>query len=243
MLLRVNLTSFLVSFLTLCLWKKVNTAARMESNGLPGRIHISSETQELLVKAGKQSWIVKREELIDAKGKGLLQTAWLDFSAGGNQSPCGSSVSDNSVLEIDLALDTFQDNIDLDPKLMRLVDWNADILAGLLKQIVAHRRNAKHQRATLMSPAQHPSKALLETKVLTPMVIEEVAEIIELPEYASGRKVDLSKIELDAVVLKEILDYVKTICSMYHDNPFHNFEHVRLVFLDSLMSLGVASVT
>ena len=75
------------------------------------------------------------------------------------------------------------------------------------------------------------------------MVIEEVAEIIELPEYASGRKVDLSKIELDAVVLKEILDYVKTICSMYHDNPFHNFEHVRLVFLDSLMSLGVASVT
>ena len=49
----------------------VNTAARMESTGRAGRIHISQETAELLISSGKGAWLTKREDKIVAKGKGM----------------------------------------------------------------------------------------------------------------------------------------------------------------------------
>lgn len=55
----------------------MNTASRMESTGVPTKVQISEQTAELLIKAGKSSWFVPREEKITAKGKGLLQTHWL----------------------------------------------------------------------------------------------------------------------------------------------------------------------
>lgn len=51
----------------------MNTASRMESTGLAGKIQVSQETADLLVKAGKMSWITPREERIMAKGKGELR--------------------------------------------------------------------------------------------------------------------------------------------------------------------------
>jgi len=56
----------------------VNTASRMESKGEKGRIQVSESTAELLIAGGKQHWIQKRSDKILAKGKGELQTYWLD---------------------------------------------------------------------------------------------------------------------------------------------------------------------
>jgi hypothetical protein len=56
----------------------VNTASRMESKGEKGRIQVSEETAKLLIKAGKSHWIKERVDKIEAKGKGVLQTYWLD---------------------------------------------------------------------------------------------------------------------------------------------------------------------
>jgi Adenylate and Guanylate cyclase catalytic domain len=56
----------------------VNTAARMESTGERTKIQVSSETASLLMGAGKAHWVIPREEKIVAKGKGELQTYWLD---------------------------------------------------------------------------------------------------------------------------------------------------------------------
>lgn len=50
----------------------MNTAARMESNGVKGRIHVSEATMKELVKSGKESWIEPRDGLIVAKGKGKV---------------------------------------------------------------------------------------------------------------------------------------------------------------------------
>ena len=47
---------------------------RMESNGVPNRIHVSQETRDELVARGKGHWLVARPEKIFAKGKGDLQT-------------------------------------------------------------------------------------------------------------------------------------------------------------------------
>jgi hypothetical protein len=45
---------------------------------LDGRIHCSQATADQLTIAGKEHWLVKREDLIKAKGKGTMQTYWVD---------------------------------------------------------------------------------------------------------------------------------------------------------------------
>ena len=56
----------------------VNTASRMESTGVPGKIQASMATADLLVAAGKGAWIVPRDEEVEAKGKGMLKTVWVN---------------------------------------------------------------------------------------------------------------------------------------------------------------------
>lgn len=54
----------------------VNKAARMESTGSPGRIHVSQEFADTLRSSGKGKWLVPREDKIFAKGLGELSTFW-----------------------------------------------------------------------------------------------------------------------------------------------------------------------
>jgi class 3 adenylate cyclase len=69
----------------------VNTASRMESNGVAGRIHVSQETMLELIAKGKSSWITPREDKIIAKGKGELQTYWVSPRSGSSSSDSGAS--------------------------------------------------------------------------------------------------------------------------------------------------------
>ncbi|XP_071798818.1 uncharacterized protein [Asterias amurensis] len=53
----------------------VNTASRMQTSGLPGRIHISNDTYMALVDIG--GFMVVRRGEIEIKGKGIMCTYWL----------------------------------------------------------------------------------------------------------------------------------------------------------------------
>jgi class 3 adenylate cyclase len=64
----------------------MNTASRIESNGMPNRIHVSQECADLLILAGKTKWLTTREGGIAAKGKGILQTYWLSLGGSGDGS-------------------------------------------------------------------------------------------------------------------------------------------------------------
>ena len=55
----------------------VNTAARLESNGQPGRIHVSEAVACELKKHSCGRWLIAREDKINAKGKGFMQTYWI----------------------------------------------------------------------------------------------------------------------------------------------------------------------
>ncbi|WP_354636449.1 adenylate/guanylate cyclase domain-containing protein [Planktothricoides raciborskii] len=51
----------------------VNTASRMESHGLPGKIQISASTLALL----SEEYLLEERGLIEVKGKGTMRTYWL----------------------------------------------------------------------------------------------------------------------------------------------------------------------
>ncbi|CAB9507181.1 Receptor-type guanylate cyclase gcy [Seminavis robusta] len=56
----------------------VNTTSRMESNGVKGKIQLSEATAQSRREQGKGGWLTPREDLIEAKGKGKMQTFWLE---------------------------------------------------------------------------------------------------------------------------------------------------------------------
>jgi len=53
----------------------VNTASRMESTGLPGRMQISQATHDLVCDRTEHEWMER--EGVDVKGKGSLKTFLL----------------------------------------------------------------------------------------------------------------------------------------------------------------------
>eukprot|EP00986_Skeletonema_menzelii_P002806 scaffold813_cov148-Skeletonema_menzelii.AAC.14 len=56
----------------------INTASRMESTSIGGKIQVSAETAELIRLDRGGKWLVKRDGMVTAKGKGLLQTYWVE---------------------------------------------------------------------------------------------------------------------------------------------------------------------
>ena len=48
----------------------VNTASRMESTGVPGRLQVTAETRERLAEAFE----LERRGIVDVKGKGPIET-------------------------------------------------------------------------------------------------------------------------------------------------------------------------
>jgi hypothetical protein len=127
----------------------MNTTARMESSSQSGKIQISSETAEFLVKDGKGHWIEKRDDLITAKGKGSLQTFWLQSINGKHCFGCddrdsGSNTTTDPVESLNTDLRDLDENKVLSEKIRRLVEWNTETLICLLKQILARRTTCRY---------------------------------------------------------------------------------------------------
>ena len=55
----------------------MNTASRMESTGVRGKIHVSKSTADLLTEANKSHWLAPRVDMVDAKGLGKVRTYWM----------------------------------------------------------------------------------------------------------------------------------------------------------------------
>ena len=71
----------------------MNTASRMESNGVINTIQLSQLTANLFQAAGKGDWITPRSDNIVFKGKGMMQTYWLSTAElSDDSSPSGMSI-------------------------------------------------------------------------------------------------------------------------------------------------------
>jgi hypothetical protein len=213
----------------------------MESTGTRNRIHVSQgkhfgeflksvlqrsgsniirrvpqDTANALIEQGKGSWLKPREDSVFAKGKGEMQTYWVDFTRS------ASFVGDLRPGFFSKKNTKFVDRPNV--KQERLIDWNTEVLKGLLKNVVAMRDprpTNKKQRASRLH------KSLKVDRGPDSTVLDEVCEIIKLPGNTAQYKQNPEEVELSAEVVSQLRDYVKSIAEMYRDNPFHNFEHAR----------------
>jgi 3'5'-cyclic nucleotide phosphodiesterase/Adenylate and Guanylate cyclase catalytic domain len=136
----------------------MNTAARMESTSTMSHIQVSSATAEELTKWKRGKWIKPRDGTVMVKGKGNMQTYWLETKEESNQRAKLGKASkhrretvemavlqetDDEGTETSLAEDeeeTYHDNEDKKmTKTERLVEWNVEVLKKLLQQILAAR--------------------------------------------------------------------------------------------------------
>ena len=222
----------------------MNTASRIESTGDPGRVQMSQETADLIIKAGKQHWVERRNQVVVAKGKGAMQTYWLMLGKDRHSSDGQSERSTLEQSEIDLNFTSGTCLIDSSNKSRkaRLINWNVEQLLCLIKQIVAHRNTMKKSQSNA-APCNGDSTQFESTSYVMPL--DEVQEIITLPEFdsvANGNKIDPETIDLSDAVVDQLQMYVTWISSMYRCNPFHNFDHASHVLMSvvKLMSRIVA---
>ena len=140
----------------------------------------------------------------------------------------------------------------LSSKLRRLVDWNADMLANLIQEIVA-RREATRCIADTESTLDLLEQVTLES---TDNALSEVREIIKMPEFTQaagsrnsnagaadskfGRRTSQHSVNknVDAAVsqrnlhwtlVQQLKNYIEAIAKLYRPNSFHNFEHASHV--------------
>lgn len=92
------------------------------------KIQISTDTADLLKQAGKSHWVRPREDGVHAKGKGLLNTFFLD--------PKSKEEASGSGTDSDTAEESQPREDAKSSKQQRLVDWVVEILLGDIRKMV-----------------------------------------------------------------------------------------------------------
>lgn len=228
----------------------MNMAARMESNGQKNKVHLSADTAKLLIDSGLADRVIQRADLVDCKGKGLVQTYWLELgsSSDSHASSYASSVQSATSNETPIDVNPEVDDLDahhhlkdiwantglnavlgrteIDAKLERLVDWNTEVLLNALKGVVAM-HEAREQETSPISEGADTTP--------TGICLDELTTIVPMPAFdkEAAERMDPSSIQFSDEVRREARDYVTAIASGYRKNPFHNFEHASHVILSA----------
>lgn len=214
----------------------VNTAARIESSGERGKIHLSAETAELLIESGKQNWVKPRESKVNAKGKGKLQTYWLEASSIKYNTNAveilGKALSD----EIDAAghvsektggvsgivarFEKTEKLNTLGDRTRRQVEYTVQVMARIVKRIVA-------KRGIRRDTERHPVDM---AKLSDNHLLQELNQDIDFSGVSvNGAELNPNNFNLPTEVQKQLHDFVTTIASTHGNHPFHNFEHANHV--------------
>jgi hypothetical protein len=178
---------------------------------------------------------------VSAKGKGKLQTYWLQGHSDSNKSEMASSHGDADTYTRS-SKDASEEDL---PSLKRmsskckdvqgLIDWNVAILTGLLKKIQARRGQEASE------PSASHQESISGSIMTCGNPFGEVKEVVQLPTFHAATNltiVDPESTSLDSQVVGQLEHYVAKIASMYPDHPFHNFEHASHVSMSVVKLLS-----
>lgn len=117
----------------------VNTAARMESTGERGRIQLSQSSTDLIVLAGKERWVKARADQVTAKGKGLMQTYWLEMDGPKVVANTDTEETDSKRASFRKSMSSSSSPVDSQTvnKQIRSIGWMAEVLQDYVKKIVS----------------------------------------------------------------------------------------------------------
>eukprot|EP00934_Nitzschia_sp_Nitz4_P007001 Nitzschia sp. Nitz4//scaffold300_size22576//11739//15615//NITZ4_008544-RA/size22576-augustus-gene-0.9-mRNA-1//1//CDS//3329546985//6991//frame0 len=212
----------------------MNVCSRIESNGTPGRIHLSQEAAENLRTNGKGKWLIKREGTVQAKGKGELQTYWVATGIEREQGDT-SSCSDEHAAIFE-PVEIHKPIVSVDSKAQRLVDWNVEMLSQILRHVVAYRKTRISPESARGDDDDMVGHEIAVQTTLNPL--SEVVEIIQLPAWRPSHEIDRGNVILDEEVSRQLREYCMQIASMYRGNWFHNFEHASHVAMSVVKLLS-----
>jgi class 3 adenylate cyclase len=77
----------------------LNIAEQMKHKCVPGRIHISQKTADLLIAVGKSRWITQRDDMNETTGKGKRITYWLHPKRNSSTSQNCSNMDSTNTME------------------------------------------------------------------------------------------------------------------------------------------------
>ena len=123
-------------------------------------------------------------------------------------------------------------------KYKRLIDWNVDMLTRLLRQMARRRKPGKvAENFQDLSLLPQPGTS----------TIDEVQEIIYLGGTSTAKERESTDVDPEA--LTQLRYFVTSVCAMYRDKPFHNFEvscksyYVAVYFTSLLTSMNFTNTT
>lgn len=100
-------------------------------------------------------------------------------------------------------------SVEQSDKTKRLVKWNVELLANLLRLVVARRKETKAlvQDRLILS--------MMEDQVKTSgQVIEEVAETIYLPTFRASKNAEPKVVQLSPTVTAQLTDFITELANM-----------------------------
>lgn len=209
----------------------------MESTGAKNKIQISSFTRDLLYAAGKSHWAEQREDKIIAKGKGEMTTFWLVYRGSQSQKSGSSSgvATDEDTNENSGDDEVWTSgDVHISKKYQRLVQWNAEMMFLMLKDI-------KRKRTEVgLEPESEKKLIASEKKVgqVGCLVEKELRDVVILPPHRlSDRTKENTEPTMDPKIFPQLVDFVRELCLLYRPNPFHNFDHASHVAMSAIKLL------
>jgi Adenylate and Guanylate cyclase catalytic domain len=208
-------------------------ANMMEASGIPNRIQVSQATADLLIADGKTSWLAQDTESVSIDGKGEVVTYFLGNLA---TSDTRSRFSDTSK---DCTSQDFNRGAVGAEGFNRSTEWTTEVMTCLLKQIIMSRQVAATPRTPRAKLAVLERQVLKQNQNGNCTVIDEVKEIIELPDFQSKRTKTktVRDVALDQKVVGELRDYIRTIALLYNANRKFSSDsglrHVRILLAAS----------
>jgi hypothetical protein len=211
----------------------MNFASRIESTGMKNKIHLSKAVGDTLISRGKGHWVRLREGTVFAKGKGDVQTYWLQTGSASNsvsgmstgtstdRSCTGSDSGEGperqnfalgraanaQLSDADLVLRDVVGKTKPSRSIDRLVEWNTGALMALLKKVVLGRGTEE----------QKPSQINYHKEGQSRSFVNEIEMVIALPQFNedSVNRFHLEDVDLPRSIQYELRTYIAAIASGY----------------------------
>jgi CheY-like chemotaxis protein len=193
----------------------VNTASRMESNGVAGKIHISAATAGLLREGGRH--IVVDRGNIEVKGKGIMTTYWLDRATEENTASNSAAIARTELVVQELleashgdkklypslnpASPALSPNSSPSPKQRKSSSLTDTPLYSSMDLTVPSNNSSSHNMPVQPSPARHTLQYTLQhglggsLESVTEKYSAEYAKILVVEDSNAQRKIIIRRLQ------------------------------------------------